>query len=132
MHSGRADKRSKVGNYPTLKVNVDSKYEKALERLGELLSQEPSLATHLDRQFDWHEHGAVGADRDSVPRVIYNKRGVYGKVEHIEIPTLVELKEVALTLALQEPQAAEDVHELEPENTHARTNLNALQKLVRR
>jgi hypothetical protein len=129
--SGRRGKRS--GAYYKLKRGTDSKYEDALERLSELISANPRLIDYLDRNPDMDKFGSlVHADKQLVPRVISSKRWVYGNVENKLISTLVELKEEALTLALQEPQASEDVHELEPENIHARANLNTLQKLVRR
>ena len=101
--------RSKT-SYRKLNIQADGKYERALERLDELLEREPSLARHLDRAHDWNDTrtgGMNGADKYLVPRIKYNRKWVYGKVDHSPFPTLAELKRQMLDEALSAPNATD-------------------------
>ena len=129
--SGRRGKRS--GAHHSLKHGTDSKYELALECLSELIGANPRLIEYLDRHPDMDNVGGnVHADRELVPRVISSKRRVYGNVENKLITTLVELKEVALTLALQDPQTEIEVEsEAEPMSDEQQAQMQNLIKLAR-
>lgn len=49
---------------------AEAAYERALERLEELLRADPSLRTYLDREVDFDTHGrSPSPDFDSVPRI---------------------------------------------------------------
>ena len=127
--------RSNTG-YRKLNVQADSKYERALERLDELLESDPTLARHLDRAHDWKDTrtgGLNGADKHFVPRIRYHRKWVYGKAVHRPFPTITELKRQALEEAL-EAKASDSVDcDTDVSNpSQELQRLSQLRKLVRR
>ncbi len=81
----------------------DGYYERALERLGELLEANPWLSEHLDRNYDADKaDGECSAGQLGVPRLKHHKRHVYGQAEHRENLTSGELVRKALLHAISE------------------------------
>lgn len=82
-------------------------YEAALETLVDLLKINPDLHQFLDREMDWGKvagSGKVTADRDTVPRIIFHVRRVYGNILHRAVSSRAEILEGALTAAIADPQ----------------------------
>lgn len=114
----------------------DTGYERAIERLSELLEADPTLQQFLDRDYDFDTwHGNNGICRHSVPRPVFHKRQVFEKIEHQQIPTVRELKVQALEKAVEKPiTSTQLVEEHDRKGTLEKNmkNLNSLLKFVRR
>jgi len=102
--SGRSDNAKGGAQAKKLMERAEQRYERAIERLDELLSDDPKLARHLDRDFDLHKGGGakVAPDVEGVPRIKYHARA-YGEHVHKEIPSRVELLRAALQSAIANP-----------------------------
>lgn len=101
--NGRSEVAERSAQARSLLQKAESRYEKALERLQELLQLDPSLERHLDRVMDWGvEGGLVAPDVEAVPRIKYHARA-YGEHVHKEIPSRVELLRAALQSAIADP-----------------------------
>lgn len=102
--SGRSDNAKSGAQAKKLMEKAEQRYERAIERLDELLTANPSLAQHLDRDFDLHKGGGakVAPDVEAIPRIKYHARA-YGEHVHREIPSRVELLRGALQSAIADP-----------------------------
>ncbi len=110
----------------------DAYYERALERLGELLAENPRLSMHLDRDYDADKpDGECSAGQLGVPRLKHHRRHVYGEAEHQENPTSAELVRAALLNAVSE-NGREQKTEEKNESASKGADLEALRRLVRR
>jgi hypothetical protein len=56
-----------------IEYRAESKYEKALEHLEELMGQDSSISMLLDREFNWTPSGKTGPDQCSVPRFAFSQ-----------------------------------------------------------
>lgn len=115
----------------------DAGYERAIERLNELLKADPSLKQFLDKDYDFETwHGNNGLCVESVPRPIFHKRRVYGKIEHQPFPTATELKVDALRKAIEQADgpniAKEEDEEAASSLERNMQNLAMLLKVQRR
>ncbi len=112
----------------------DGYYERALERLGELLAANPRLSMHLDREYDADKpDGECSAGQQGVPRLKHHKRHVYGKAEHRENPTSVELVRAALLSAVAENECGkEEEMEMNKDAASRGADLETLRRLMRR
>lgn len=101
--NGRSEEAKSSAQARSLLQKAESRYERALERLQELLQLDPSLERHLDRVMDWGDEGGIVApDVEAVPRIKYHARA-YGEHVHREIPSRVELLRAALQSAIADP-----------------------------
>lgn len=75
MLSNRADAASLQGKRSATKLRwkADAAFERALERLQELLEQDPSLPMWLDRDCDFTAGGNLSLDPVGMPRVITSR-----------------------------------------------------------
>lgn len=114
----------------------DAGYERAIERLSELLEADPSLKQFLDRHYDFDMwHGNNGVCRHSVPRPTFHKRYVYGNIEHQPFPTATELKVDALRKAIEQAKATHTTKEdnsTAPSHDDNMRRYEMLKKLIRR
>lgn len=112
----------------------DGYYERALERLGELLTANPWLSEHLDRPYDADRaNGECSAGQLGVPRLKHHQRHVYGKAEHRENPTSEELVRSALLSAVAENQRGqEEEMEMNKDAASCGADLETLRRLMRR
>lgn len=136
MRNGLFEKQNrKAGNRYNIK-NSDGLYERALERLGELLAANPRLSMHLDREYDADRpDGECSAGQLGVPRLRHHKRHVFGKAEHRENRTTRELVRDALLNAVtesQQEQTAEQETEMESDADHRGADLENLRRWLRR
>jgi hypothetical protein len=110
----------------------DGYYERALERLGELLAANPWLSEHLDRTYDADKaDGECSAGQQGVPRLKHHKRHVHGNAEHRENPTSAELVKSALLNAVAENKREPETKE-KNDSANNRADLDTLRKLMRR
>lgn len=102
--NGRADNARSGAQATKLREQAELRYERAIERLDELLTADPKLAQQLDRDFDLHKGGGamVAPDAEAVPRIKYHARA-YGEHVHREIPSRVDLLRAALQSAIADP-----------------------------
>lgn len=114
----------------------DAGYERAIERLKELLAADPSLSQLLDKDYDFETwHGNNDISRHGVPRPTFHKVNVHGYAVFPGFPTLKELKIDALLKAIDQPATSTQLVEeydskaLLEQNMN---NLNSLLKLIRR
>lgn len=136
MRSGLFEKQNrKASNRYNIK-NSDSLYEKALERLEELLAANPRLSVHLDREYDADTpYGECSAGQMGVPRLKHHSRHVYEKVEHRENPTRTELVRNTLLNAVAESQQDQNqTQKADKAEEHAisRVELDNLRRWMRR
>lgn len=112
----------------------DGYYERALERLGELLAANPLLIEHLDRPYDADSaDGGCSAGQLGVPRLKHHRRHVYGKAEHRENPTSVGLMRAALLTAVAEDERGqEEDRRMNKDAVHGGADLETLRRLLRR
>lgn len=114
----------------------DTGYERAIERLQELLEADPTLQQFLDRGYDFDTWlGNNDISRHGVPRPIFHKTQVFEKIEHQQIPSVRELKVEALEKAIDQPTISTQLAEKrdgKAELEQNMKNLNSLLKLVRR
>jgi len=117
-------------------MTSDAGYERAIERLHELLTLKPSLVRFFDRSYDFEtSQGNNGICKNSVPRPIYHKRGVYEVFEHKEIETVQDLRISALRNAINQNTAekqADDNQGVERSLEENWRRFEILRKLIRR
>jgi 3-methyladenine DNA glycosylase/8-oxoguanine DNA glycosylase len=133
LHNSQTDRVSKrTRQHISPRVSIDGKYEKALERLGELISADRSLSQYLDRTFDPNDlinNPNIGAHKDGVPRVRFHSRNVHGIAQHQAFDTIAEMKAKALQSAIEEV----DVVETTPATIiSAASKLQLLKSVIRR
>ncbi|MEK4034884.1 hypothetical protein WOA01_18685 [Methylocystis sp. IM2] len=76
-------------------------YERALEKLSELIEADRKITTYLDRTWDYGEHGGdIDASKERVPRLAEQYRA------DVQYRTPKELKIDALKAAIVAPQTA--------------------------
>jgi hypothetical protein len=134
MRNGLFEKQNrKAGNRYNIK-NSDALYERALERLGELLAANPSLSQHLDRNYDADKaDGECSAGQLGVPRLKHHRRHVYGNAEHRENLTSPELVRTALLNSIAENERGqEEEMEMTKDAASRGADLETLRRWVRR
>lgn len=131
------DRASQLGwNRKATEIARDGGYERAVERLQELLDADPGLMRFLDKDYDFETwHGNNGTCRHTVPRPVFHKVNVHGYAEFPGLPTPKELKISALQQAIDQP--ATSVQMIEEYDSKAlleqnMKNLNSLLKCIRR
>lgn len=94
-------------------------YERALERLSELIAADKKITTYLDRAWDYGEHGSlIDASKERVPRLMVRYRA------DAEYAGSRDMKIDALKAAIENPQVTH------AKNTHSVPRLDELKKLT--
>jgi len=108
LNDSNRDRASSMGwSMKGFRMHSDEGYERAIERLDELLSANPRLSRFLDRANDYGDPmGTAGYCRHSIPRPVHHRRQVYDNIDHQQVPSLKSLKIAALEGALASPQTA--------------------------
>lgn len=131
------DRASQLGwQRKSTAMTRDGGYERAIERLQELIEADPSLTRFFDKDYDFETwHGNNGLCFDTVPRPVFHKRKVHGYAEFPGLPTLKELKISALQQAIDQPVTSTQL--IEEYDSKAlleqnMKNLNSLLKCIHR
>jgi len=92
-----------LGSRPRVRREQPSvKYERALERLAELIDTDASLVDYLDRPFSmnlWYD-GTIAADIESVTRIKYHAGEFVIKTQYNILKSIRQLKLEALQRAI--------------------------------
>ena len=92
-----------LGSRPRVRREQPSvKYERALERLAELIDTDASLVDYLDRPFSmnlWYD-GTIAADIESVTRIKYHAGEFVIKTQYNTLKSVRRLKMEALQRAI--------------------------------
>jgi hypothetical protein len=104
LRDSQADRmRAHTGRFLAGGQRPSDLYERALERLAELVERDRSILRHLDRNFSPADYASeIGPDKESVPRLWFHKHYAVNHDPVKAIKTLAQLKSETLDQAMED------------------------------